>query len=203
MKLIYENDLSEAGKFKRFARQAEITTFLGSPALCLDGLVVFPNFELTCGLIEVEIAAEKSCYPGVAFRVQDQGNYELAYAQPHTSGQWDAIQYDPVFHGTNTWQMYHGAAYQQTAQVPTHEWIRLRVGFAENRMVFWVNEQPPCWWSIWLSQPGQAGWDCGRICQRIIATSRSGMHHSSPSSLELSPAVQTERWLSGWWKVTA
>ena len=157
MKLIYENDLSEAGEFKRFARQAETAAFLGSPALCLDGLVVFPHLELTCGLIEVEIAAEKSCYPGVAFRVQDQGNYELAYAQPHTSGQWDAIQYDPVFHGTNTWQLYHGAAYQQTAQVPTHEWVRLRVGFTENRMVFWVNEQPPLLVEH-LAHPTRAGW---------------------------------------------
>jgi len=75
----------------------------------------------------VEIFAEAPCYPGIAFRVKDPGDLELAYVVPHASGQWDAIQYDPVFNGSNTWQVYHGPPYQAAATVPTGEWLTLRV----------------------------------------------------------------------------
>jgi len=58
----------------------------------------------------VLIGADEPAYPGIAFRVADVLNFELAYAVPHVSGQWDALQYDPVFHG---W-----AVRSQTVAVP-------------------------------------------------------------------------------------
>jgi hypothetical protein len=89
------------------------------------------------------IGADGPAYPGVMFRVVDMANYELAYAVPHASGQWDALQYDPVFHGSNTWQVYHGPAYQRATQVPTGNWFRLRADFRGQRAAFSVDGQPP------------------------------------------------------------
>jgi hypothetical protein len=65
------------------------------------------------------------------------------YPVPHVSGLWDALQYDPVFRGSNTWQLYHGPSYQAEATVPMNEWFRLKVNAKGNRAAFTVGEQPP------------------------------------------------------------
>lgn len=125
------------------AAEAEWVTWQGYPALRLNGLAFLPEILLEEARVEVCIATEGTCYPGIAFRVQDVQNYELAYAQPHTSGMWDALQYDPVINGTNTWQLYHGPAYQKAAKVPTGSWFRLRVDFKASRAAVRLDDQPP------------------------------------------------------------
>lgn len=111
------------------AQRAENVTWQGRPALLLDGLAFLPGWGLREGTISVDIGAEAATYCGVVFHGQDPANFELVYAQPHTSGRWDALQYDPVFHGSNTWQLYHGPGAQQATVVPTGEWFTLQVAF--------------------------------------------------------------------------
>jgi hypothetical protein len=108
-----------------------------------NGLVLLPGFQAADASIEVSISTEGPAYPGVAFRVADVVNYELAYAVPHVSGQWDALQYDPVFHGSNTWQVYHGPAYQASAEVPIGRWFQLRVDVCGSQATISVDDQPP------------------------------------------------------------
>jgi hypothetical protein len=122
---------------------AEVVTWRGRSALQLNGLAVVRGLETADATIEVDICAEESCYPGITFRLADVLNYELAYAVPHCSGLWDALQYDPVFHGSNTWQIYHGEAYQKAETVPTREWFHLRVDAQGERAAIGVNGQPP------------------------------------------------------------
>jgi hypothetical protein len=105
-----------------------------------NGLALIPGRRTTDASIEVLIGADGPAYPGVAFRVADVLNFELAYASPHVSGEWDALQYDPVFHGSNTWQVYHGPGYQRATQVPTGRWFRLKVDFYGDRLVAWIFE---------------------------------------------------------------
>ncbi|HTP10875.1 MAG TPA: hypothetical protein VMP08_21625, partial [Anaerolineae bacterium] len=144
MTIIYENDLSDARDLLlRDGTTAEVVEWQGRRALKLNGLAVIPAVSLTEGHIEVQIGAEGAAYPGIAFRVADMANYELAYAQPHTSELWDAIQYDPVFHGSNTWQMYYGSSYQQVAQVPTNAWFKFAIDFQDQHAVIRVGDQPP------------------------------------------------------------
>jgi hypothetical protein len=95
------------------------------------------------GSIEVHVGAEDISYCGIAFRIRDTLNYELVYAQLHTSGRWDALQYDPVFHGSNTWQLYHGPGAQQAAEVPKGDWFQLRLDFKDQSAVLQLNDQPP------------------------------------------------------------
>jgi hypothetical protein len=143
MTLIYENDLSDPRDLFFHDGTLEIVTWQGRRALKLNGLALLPALTLAEGHVEVQIGAEGAAYPGIAYHVADVLNYELAYAQPHTSGLWDAIQYDPVFHGSNTWQMYHGPAYQHAAHVPTNAWFKFSIDFQDQRAVIRVGDQAP------------------------------------------------------------
>jgi hypothetical protein len=143
MTLIYENDLSDSRDLFFRDAQAEPVEWQGRRALKLSGLAVVPTLSLAEGHIEVQIGADGTAYPGSAFRVADVLNYELAYAQPHSSGRWDALQYDPVFHGSNTWQLYHGEAYQKAAEVPTGAWFKFSIDFKDQWARIRLGDQAP------------------------------------------------------------
>jgi len=126
------------------ADRANFVTWEGREALRLEnGLALVDGPGLTDARVEVLVGTEGPAYPGVAFRVADVLNHELAYAVPHVSGQWDTLQYDPVFHGSNTWQLYHGPGYQREAHVPTGRWFRLELDFCGDRAAIAVDGQPP------------------------------------------------------------
>ncbi len=144
MDILLENPLTNLLDLEIHAAQAEVVTWQGREALRLeDGLALIPDHRPTDASIEVLIGADGPAYPGVAFRLADALNFELAYPVPHVSGQWDALQYDPVFHGSNTWQVYHDLGYQRATQVPTGRWFRLRVDFCGGRAAVSVDGQPP------------------------------------------------------------
>jgi hypothetical protein len=144
MVTLLEDTLTNLLDLEIHATQAEVITWQGRHALRLEnGLALVPAHRLADASIEVLIGADSPAYPGVAFRLADVLNYELAYAVPHVSGEWDALQYDPVFHGSNTWQVYHGPSYQRAAQVPTGRWFRLKVDYCGTRAAVSVDGQPP------------------------------------------------------------
>jgi hypothetical protein len=147
MALLLEREVLDPREFYIRDDSPELITWLGRKALRLTGkeasLVLHPGLSLAQGRIEVEIGTEGAAYPGIVFRAADTFNYELAYAQPHTSGNWDALQYDPVFHGSNTWQIYFGEPYQKPAEVPIGTWFRLRVEFRDRRALVQAGDQPP------------------------------------------------------------
>lgn len=137
-------DLTDLGAFVyREQDEVSVVKWQGHSCLCLNGLVFIPNMLISEGGVDVYIGSDDVSYSGIAFRLMDPLNYELAYAQPHTSGRWDALQYDPVFHGINSWQIYHGEGAQQATEVPTGKWFRLSVDFKDHRAVIRVNDQDP------------------------------------------------------------
>ena len=138
---VREIDLAELTHLNVHATEAQALVWRGRRALKLNGLALVRGLEVGDATIEVDIWAEGSCYPGIAFHVADVLNYELAYAAPHCSGLCDAVQYDPVFHGSNTWQLYHGEAYQKASSVPTVEWYHLRIDIQGSRAAIRVREQ--------------------------------------------------------------
>jgi hypothetical protein len=139
----YVNRLDSLDSLEIHASTARIVDEDGGKALELEGVALIPNLRLENVGIEVEILATAPCYPGVAFRYSDMAAFELAYAVPGVSGQSDAIQYDPVFNGSNTWQLHTGPAFQKQATVPMGEWFTLRVDAKGGRAVIQVGEQPP------------------------------------------------------------
>jgi hypothetical protein len=127
---ILANKLDDLSDLKIHAERAEIVTWHGRTALLLEtGLALIPDLNLENASVDVLVGTEGPAYPGIVFRAGDILNFELAYAVPHVSGQWDTLQYDPVFHGSNTWQIYHGIPYQGVARVPNDHWFRLKVAF--------------------------------------------------------------------------
>jgi len=144
MATLLQNTLTHLPDLEIHAAQAEVVTWQGRQALRLEnGLALIPGHRTPDASIEVLIGTDGPAYPGVAFRLADVLNFELAYASPHVSGEWDALQYDPVFHGSNTWQVYHGPSYQRAAHVPAERWFRLKVDFCGDRAAVSVNGQPP------------------------------------------------------------
>lgn len=123
--------------------EASVKNWRGVESLCLNGLAILPHLSISEGSIDVYVGSDEASYCGIAFRISDPLNYELAYGQPHTSGRWDALQYDPVFRGMNTWQIYHGVGAQQTVEIPMGDWFHLRVDFKDRRAVIRLNDQPP------------------------------------------------------------
>ena len=85
-------NLAELTHLNVRASEAQALVWRGRRALKLNGLALVCDLEVGDATIEVDIWAEGSCYPGIAFRVADVLNYELAYAAPHCSGLWDAVQ---------------------------------------------------------------------------------------------------------------
>lgn len=103
MPTLFEDTLTSPLDLDIHAAHAEAVAWQGREALRLEnGLALVPGLRTTDGSMEVLIGTDGPAYPGVAFRVADVANFELAYAVPHVSGEWDALQYDPVFHGSNT-----------------------------------------------------------------------------------------------------
>lgn len=147
MALIFESETPKLKDFYVRDPAPETRQWQGRDALHLSGqgasLLLIPDFDLANGKIKVDIGSEGVAYPGIVFRANDTNNYELAYAQPHTSGKWDAIQYDPVFHGSNTWQLYHGPCNQQVAEVPAMNWFTFKVEFRNRQALIQVGEQTP------------------------------------------------------------
>ncbi len=139
------------------AQNHAFTPWQGQHALLLEnGLAVIPNIEMADAEIEVQIAVEGPAYPGIVFRQADHQNFELAYAVPHCSGLWDAIQYDPVFNGSNTWQLYYGDSYQGMADVPIHNWFSFKVTCLDSGAVITVGDQEPLVVEK-LAHPSRAG----------------------------------------------
>lgn len=140
---IFYHKLDSLAGFQVKARTAEITEMDGGSVLRLDGMIVLPEQTFSDVAIEVEILAPEACYPGIAFRIADDQNYELAYVVPHASNLPDTIQYDPVFNMSNTWQLYNGGPYQKTSVVPTGQWFPLRIDIKGRRAAVRVGDQPP------------------------------------------------------------
>jgi hypothetical protein len=155
--MLVENTLTDVESLVVQAQRAESTTWNGQGGLRLEnGLVLLPDPTVQDARIEVWIGTDGPAYPGIAFRVADARNHELAYAVPHVTGQWDAVQYDPVFHGSNTWQLYYGPAYQGVAEVPTGRWFHFQVDVCGERAAIAVDGQPSLVVAR-LAHPGRAG----------------------------------------------
>jgi hypothetical protein len=67
------------------------------------------------------------CYLGFCFHLADAENLETIYIAPHLGGQPEAIQYDPVINGSNTWQVFCDADSIAATPLQKERWHVLRV----------------------------------------------------------------------------
>ena len=110
---------------------AQFTTenYMGRESIRLEsGRISASDVEFLDGTIEVDINFPQArFFPSVLFRMQDPQNTENFYIRPHQSGNPDATQYTPVFHGVSGWQLYHGEGYSQAIELEPDVWHHLRI----------------------------------------------------------------------------
>ena len=127
------------------ANDYEIVEYLGQTALKLKGGgAILPELNIGNGLVEFDVAIPHSRgFAGVVFRLQDNANYENFYIRPHQSGNPDANQYQPVYNGVASWQLYHGEGYAAPVHYRYDEWMPVKVLFAGDQATVYIDSDEP------------------------------------------------------------
>lgn len=119
----------DSGRWEFHAKESKVMEYLGRPSLYLqNGLAWVKDSQFTDGAIEFDIAfSEERAFMGAMWRMQDPENFEEFYFRPHQSGQPDANQYQPVFHGVTAWQLYYGEGYGAPVKYDFNQWIHVKI----------------------------------------------------------------------------
>jgi sugar lactone lactonase YvrE len=110
---------------------AQVLEYEGREAMI--GFAYLEGVDFQDGVIEVDVYCENRTrsYPGIVFRMKSQSDYERFYLRPHRSPLYpDALQYTPVFNGIAGWQLYHGEGATAVEDIPTGEWVHVRMEIA-------------------------------------------------------------------------
>lgn len=132
----------EEGLWKIAAEESRVEEHLGRKSLFLrDGTATVAGASLADGWLEFDVAfpAARGFIGGI-WRVQDGGTYEEFYLRPHQSGNPDATQYTPVFHGVSGWQIYHGERYAVQLAHRFDQWVHVRILFAGGRAEVYLGD---------------------------------------------------------------
>jgi hypothetical protein len=127
------------------AAEYEIADYLGQKALKIKGGgALLPGLDIRNGLIEFDVAiTEQRGFAGVVFRLQDDNNYENFYIRPHQSGNPDANQYQPVYNGVASWQLYYGAEYAAPVEYRYNEWVPVKIVYAGGQADVYIDSEEP------------------------------------------------------------
>ncbi len=132
-------------QWKIEATEHEVTDYLGQQALKIrGGAALLPELDLRNAMVEFDVAISgERGFVGLVFRMQDEGNYENFYIRPHQSGNPDANQYQPVFNGSSSWQLYHGPAYAAPTRYRYDEWMTVKVIYAGDKADVYIDSDEP------------------------------------------------------------
>ena len=72
--------------------------------------------------------------------MRDDEHYESFYVRPHQVGNPDSVQYNPVFNGVASWQLYHDDGFWAAIDFPIGEWFTVRLVFAGTRAEVFVDD---------------------------------------------------------------
>lgn len=122
----------DSGRWHVEAAEHRVEDHLGRKSLYLkEGIAWIAGERFANGAIEFDMAfAAGRGFVGGVWRVQDAANHEEFYVRPHQSGNPDATQYTPVFHGVAGWQLYHGERYTVPLVHRFDEWIHVKILFS-------------------------------------------------------------------------
>jgi hypothetical protein len=122
----------DSGRWQWEAAAHRVEEHLGRKSLYLEnGVAWIADARFTNGSIEFDMAfPARRGFMGGVWRVQDSSNYEEFYVRPHQSGNPDATQYTPVFHGMSGWQLYHGERFSVPVTHRFEEWVHVKILFS-------------------------------------------------------------------------
>jgi len=119
----------DAARWTLVGHGATNMVYLERPSLFIDnGVSLLRDSSFGDGTIEFDIALHgHASFAGLLFRAADDNNAELIYVRPQRSRQWDALQYTPLFDGSEAWQLYSGDGYTAAAELPLNRWVHVRL----------------------------------------------------------------------------
>jgi glyoxylase-like metal-dependent hydrolase (beta-lactamase superfamily II) len=132
-------------QWKIEASEYELVEHLGEPALKIrGGAALLPDLDLPNAMVEFDVAVgEDRGFVGLIFRMQDEENFENFYIRPHQSGNPDANQYQPMFNGSASWQLYHGPEYAVPVEYRYNEWMKVKVVYARDQAEVYIDSDEP------------------------------------------------------------
>ena len=118
---------------------SKVVQYLGRN--CLMGYAFIKDLEFENGIIEFDISVSRDrSYPGVFFRMQENGDCEHLYIRPHRTKFYnDAIQYTPSINNITGWQLYNGLGYTAGIEIPFDEWIHIRLEVLGKRARIYID----------------------------------------------------------------
>jgi hypothetical protein len=107
-----------------------------------SGTAVLKGITFSDGTIEFDVNTIGRGAPGIAFRQQDEGNFELLYLRPDPNcpAFRACIQYAPQTHGVLLWDFF--PQYENRAQLRENGWNHIKMVVSGRRMNVFVNDAP-------------------------------------------------------------
>jgi hypothetical protein len=107
-----------------------------------SGHAVLKGITFSNGTIEFDVNTIGRGAPGIAFREQDEKNFELVYLRPDPAcpAFHACIQYTPQTHGVLLWDLF--PQYQTRAALRENGWNHIKMVVSGRRMNVFVNDAP-------------------------------------------------------------
>ena len=107
-----------------------------------SGNAVLRDFTFNDGTIEFDVDTIGRGAPGIAFRQQDENNWELFYLRPDPNcpAFGACLQYAPQTHGVLLWDFF--PQYQTRAPLREIGWNHIKMVISGRRMNIFVNDAP-------------------------------------------------------------
>jgi hypothetical protein len=107
-----------------------------------SGKAALKDIRFSDGTIEFDVNTIGRGAPGIAFRQQDENNFELLYLRPDPNCPAFAacIQYAPQTHGVLLWDFF--PQYQARAPLRENGWNHIKMVISGRRMNVFVNDAP-------------------------------------------------------------
>ena len=105
-----------------------------------SGNAVLKGITFSDGTIEFDVNTVGRGAPGIAFRQQDEANFELLYLRPDPAcpAFRACIQYTPTTHGVSLWDFF--PRYQTRAPLRENGWNHIKMVVSGRRMNVFVND---------------------------------------------------------------
>jgi 3-keto-disaccharide hydrolase len=107
-----------------------------------SGNAVLKDITFSDGTIEFDVNTIGRGAPGIAFRQQDEGNFELLYLRPDPNcpAFRACMQYAPQTHGVLLWDFF--PQYETRAPLRENGWNHIKMVVSGRRMNVFVNDSP-------------------------------------------------------------
>jgi hypothetical protein len=107
-----------------------------------SGDAILKDITFSNGTIEFDVNTIGRGAPGIAFRQQDEKNFELLYLRPDPAcpAFHACIQYAPQTHGVLLWDLF--PQYQTRAPLRENGWNHIKMVISGRRMNVFVNDAP-------------------------------------------------------------